>query len=116
MQTSFYRTLKGKKLNKTTNTRADSPVPGEAVIGDLLCSNRIQIPIALDAHGRFGPMFQYTLYGTTPPPIPPCKQFKKNSSNAKAMYERATSTPAPCGILIEADNNWKQTQKTKPTT
>jgi hypothetical protein len=61
-------------------------------------------------------MFQYTLYGTTSPPIPPRKKFKKHRPNAKAMYERATSTPAPCGILNEADNNWKQAQKTQPTT
>ena len=46
------------------------------------------------------------------PPIPPRKQFKINRPNAKAMYKRATSIPAPCGILIEADNNWKQIQKT----
>jgi hypothetical protein len=57
-------------------------------------------------------MFQYTLYGKMPPPIPPHKQFKINRPNAKAMYEQATSIPAPCGILIEADNNWKQIQKT----
>ena len=31
------------------------------------------------------------------------------------MYERATSLPAPSGILLEADYNWKHTQKTQPT-
>ena len=35
-------------------------------------------------------MFQYTLYDTIPPPIPPRKQFKINRPNA-----------APCGILFE---------------
>jgi hypothetical protein len=69
----------------------------------------------MDANGRLGPMFQYTLYRTIPPPIPPCKQFKSIRPNAKAMYERATSLPAPCRILLEADNNWKQTQKSQPT-
>ena len=52
-----------KNLNRTTSTRAEQHVPGEAVIGDLLClcSNRILIPIALGAHGQFGQctMFQY---------------------------------------------------------
>ena len=61
-------------------------------------------------------MFQYTLYFTIPPPIPPRKQFKINKPNAKAMYERAISIQAPCGILFEADNNWKQIQKTQSTT
>ena len=32
------------------------------------------------------------------------------------MYKRATFIPAPCGILFEADNNWKQIQKTQSTT
>ena len=32
------------------------------------------------------------------------------------MYKRATSIPAPCGILFEEDNNWKQIQKTQSTT
>ena len=95
--------------------RADPPVPGKAVVGDLLCSNRLLIPIAMDANGRLGPMIQYTLYGTVPPPIPPRKQFKINRPNAKAMYERATSIPAPSGILLEADYYWKHTQKTQST-
>jgi hypothetical protein len=73
----------------------------------LTPSNRLLIPIAMDANGRLGPMFQYTLYRTIPQPIPPRKQFNSSRPNAKAMYERATSIPAPCGILLEADNNWK---------
>ena len=85
------------------------------MIGDLLRSNMLLIPIAMDANGRLGPMIQYTLYGTIPPPIPLRKQFKINRSNAKAMYERATSIP-PSGILLEADYNWKHTQKTQSTT
>jgi len=40
----------------------------------------------------------------------PVKQFKINRPNAKAMYERATSIPAPSGILLEADFNWKHTR------
>jgi len=73
----------------------------------------------MDANGRLGPMIQYTLYGTIPPPIPHRKQFKINRPNAKkAMYERATSTPAPGGILLvlEADHNWKHTQKKQSNT
>jgi len=29
------------------------------------------------------------------------------------MYERATSIPAPSGILLEGDHNWKHTQQTQ---
>ena len=31
------------------------------------------------------------------------------------MYKRATSIPAPSGIPLEADYNWKHTQKTQST-
>jgi len=41
---------------------------------------------------------------------------KVNRPNAKVMYERATSLPAPSGILLEADHHWKHTQRTQPTT
>jgi len=75
----FLQDFERKKLSRTNNTRANPPVPGEAVIGDLLRSNRLLIPIAIDANGHLGPMFKYTLYGTIPPPIPPRKQFKVNS-------------------------------------
>ena len=112
----FLQDFKRKKLNRTNNTRADPPVPGEAVIGDLLHSKRLLVPIAIDANRHLGPMFQYTLLGTIPPPIPPRKRFKANRPNAKAMYERATSLPAPSGILLEADHHWKHTQRTQPTT
>ena len=116
MQTSFFKTLRGKSSTEPTTQEPTPPVPGEAVIGDLLRSNRLLIPIAIDANGHIGPMFQYTLYGTIPPPIPPRKQFKPNRPNAKAMYERATSLPAPSGILLEADHHWKHIQRTQPTT
>ena len=55
-------------------------------------------------------MLRQNLYGTPPPPIPPRKQFKSNRPNAKAMYNRATTLPAPIGIFIEADQQWKQLQ------
>ena len=59
-------------------------------------------------------MARQNLYGTPPPAIPPLKQFKPNRPNAKAMYERATTLPAPIGIFIEADQRWKQIQADNP--
>jgi hypothetical protein len=70
----------------------------------------ILTPVAIDAHGRIGPMLRQNLYGTPPPTIPPRKQVKPNRPNAKAMYKRATTLPAPIGIFIEADQRWKQLQ------
>jgi hypothetical protein len=63
----------------------------------------ILTPVAVDGHGRIGPMLRQNLCGTPPPPIPPQKQFKSNIPNAKAMYNRETTLPAPIGIFIEAD-------------
>ena len=65
-------------------------------------------------HGRIGPKIRQNLYGTPPPDIPPHKQFKPNRPNAKAMYDRATTLPAPIGIFIEADQRWKQLQSDNP--
>ena len=74
----------------------------------------ILTPVAIDARGRIGPMARQNLYGTPPPAIPPPKQFKPNRPNAKAMYDRATTLPAPIGIFIEADQRWRQIQADLP--
>jgi len=69
----------------------------------------ILTPVAIDGHGRIGPMLRQNLYGTPPPTIvPPLKHFKPNRPNAKAMYDRATILPAPIGIFIEADQRLSQ--------
>ena len=46
------------------------------------------------------------------PPYP----HANNSSqpNSKAMYERATTLPAPIGIFIKTDQRWKQLQADQP--
>jgi len=82
--------------------------------GNLLHNQMILTPIAIDAHGRLGPMTRQNFYGTPPPAIPTCKQFKPNRPNAKAMYDRATTLPAPIGIFIKADQRWKQLQAEHP--
>jgi hypothetical protein len=98
------------KLNQTNNRRTTPPISGDDVIGNLLQNQMILTPVAIDAHGQIGPMVRQNLYGIPPPAIPPRKQFKPNRPNAKAMYERATTLPAPIGIFIEADQQWKQLQ------
>ena len=84
------------------------------IIGNLLHNQMILTPVAINAHGRIGPMFWQHLYGTPPPDIPPRKQFKPNRPDAKAMYDRATTLPAPIGIFIEADQRWKLLQSDSP--
>ncbi len=58
------------KLNRPNNPRTTPPISGDEVIGNLLHNQMILTPVAIDAHGRFGPMTQQNLYGTPPPVIP----------------------------------------------
>jgi len=102
------------KLSRSNNRRTTPPISGDDVIGNLLHNQMILTPIAINAHGRLGPMIRQNLYGTPPPAIPTRKQFKPNRPNAKAMYDRATTLPAPIGIFIEADQRWKQLQAEHP--
>ena len=84
------------------------------LIGNLLHNQMILTPVAIDAHGRLGPITRQNLYGTPPPDVPPRKQFKPNRPIAKTMNERATTLPAPIGIFIEVDQRWKQIQADHP--
>jgi hypothetical protein len=93
------------KLNRSNNRRTTPLISGDDVIGNLLHNQMILTPIAIDAHGRVGPMTCQKFYGTPPPP---------NRPNAKAMYDLATTLPAPIGIFIEADQRWKQLQADNP--
>jgi len=78
-----------------------------AVIGNLLHNQMILTPVAINAHGRIGPMARQNLYV-------PRKQFKPNRPNAKAIYDRATTLPAPIRIFFEADQRLKQLQADHP--
>ena len=103
------------KLNRSNSRRTTPPISGDDVIGNLLHNqSNGSHPIAIDAHGRVGPMTRQNFYGTPPPTIPPRKQFKPNRPNAKAMYKRANTLPAPIGIFIEADQLWKQLKADHP--
>ena len=114
MQTSFFKTSRGKNSTEPTTREPTHLYQAKPswetyfiVIGSSyqLQSTRMDTSVPCSN----------ILYGTIPPPIPPRKQFK-DRPNAKVMYERATSLPAPSGILLEADHHWKHTQRTQPTT
>ena len=104
------------KLDRPNNRRTIPPISGDdiIVIGNLLHNQMILTPIAIDGHGRIGLMLRQNLYGTPPPPILSQKQFIPNRPNAKAMYERATTLPAPIGISSKQINDGNgQTSTTK---
>ena len=99
------------KLNRPNNRRTVPPISGDEIIGNLIHSRMILTPVAIEyGLGRIGPMLRQNLYGTPPPPIPPQKQFKSIRPNANAMYDRATTLPAPHWHFHEADQRWKQLQ------
>jgi hypothetical protein len=111
---TFLRDFERRKLNRSNNTRANPPIPGKAVIGDLLRSQRLLIPMAIDDQCS---NIHYTMAK--------CLHQSHHVNNLRSTdqmprqcmkEQRATSIPAQCEILFEADNNWKQIQKTQSIT
>ena len=78
-------------------------VPGSRIIGDLLDLNMVLIPLAVSPRGRWGNMFHTFLFG-------PRALFNPNTANAARMYHRATTAPAPIGLLPHAFHRWKHTR------
>jgi hypothetical protein len=98
-----YEKKKIGRDNKTDPTTGTITV-GDTLIGDLLTHNMVLIPLAIDPHGRFGPLLQTFLFDTEPTiPI----TFTTNKPNATLMYSKITTFPSPKGILKLADHNWK---------
>ena len=70
--------------------------------------NMILLPIAIDPHGRWGPMTENFLNLTSNPLT---YTFLSNRPNAFTMFKRATTSPSPIGILKSADSIWKATKQ-----
>ena len=84
-------------------------VTGEDMIGRLLDSNKVLIPMAISpyAYGRWGPMFHAFLFGGQDEP---CLRFHQASANAARMYHRARSPAAQGGIIPRASSRWRATK------
>jgi hypothetical protein len=101
-----YEKKKIGRDNKTDQTTGTMTI-GDTVIGDLHTRNMLLIPLALDPHGRFGPLLQTFLFDTNPTtPI----SFAPTKPNATLMYSKITTFPSPKGILKIADHNWTLTK------
>jgi hypothetical protein len=84
-------------------------VSGSDIIGSLLDTNMVLIPLAISPLGKWGGMFHTFLFG------PSTKHsasltFQSNTSNAARMYHRATSSPNPTGIIPLATNQWNRSK------
>ena len=88
----------------TTDGATGSKISGDALIGELIAGNTILLPISLDPHGRWGPMFENFLFHNLPKER---LNFPDDWSNATRMYDMATSYPCPLGIVPTASVRWK---------
>jgi hypothetical protein len=79
-------------------------IRGENVIQELLDTDRILLPFAINPFGRWGPITRTFLTGNDTTTI---YNFPPNKPNAATMCRRATTPPCPLGILRTADANWK---------
>ena len=101
------------KLNRSYNRRTTPPISGdEVILGNLLHNQMILTPIAIDAHGRVGPMTRQNFYGTHHPPYP----HVNNSSPIDPMQKLCMIEQPPFQPLstysskqINDGNNFKQT-------
>ena len=85
-------------------------IHGDVLIGELVQRKIILLPMPIDPHGKWGPMFDQFLFGTRPPdPL----VFRANRPNATRMDELATKHPCPMGIIPTACVKWKQQDQRK---
>ena len=87
----------------TTDVDTGRPVKGDELIGQLIDQRILLTPLAIDPHGKWGPMMDCFLFDRFPDcPI----EFSVGRPNAAAMYQMATAHPAPRGIVNQAHQNW----------
>ena len=55
----------------TSDAATEDKVSGDTLIGELLRRKTILIPMPIDPHGKWGPMFDRFLVNTMPPEPPP---------------------------------------------
>ena len=94
----------------TIDTATEDKIAGDTLIRELLCCNTILIPMPIDPHGKWGPMFDRFLFNTRPPDL---LKFCINRPNATLMHDLATQHPCPPGIIPMACIKWKRDTCTK---
>jgi hypothetical protein len=104
----FFERNKLKCKTKRDDSADHNVIHGDTVIGDLLSQNMILLPIAIDPHGRWGPITENFLNLTSKPLQ---YTFRSDRPNALTMFQQATTSPSPIGILRTADSIWKTTQQ-----
>ena len=83
-------------------------ISGDKAMGQLVDSGIALIPMAIDPHGRWGPLTHNFLFHHRS--RLPQSPFCRSRSNASRMYERITDPSCPCGIVPTATAVWKSTR------
>ena len=104
-EANLQKKERAKLMRDSVTDAAGTVISGDELIGELFRANMVLIPMAIDPHGRLGPMFQNFLFGCRPRvPV----TFRNNRFYAGAMYDRAVNPPTPTGILTTASIKWQQ--------
>ena len=103
-----FESNKLKRRNKRDDSPNHNTIHGDTIIGELLSQNMILLPIAIDPHGRWGPMTENFLRLSS---ASLHYTFRPDRQNASIMFAKATTPPCPLGILKTADAIWKTTKQ-----
>jgi hypothetical protein len=85
-------------------------VPPDDVIGEIINSNQVFIPIAVGPFGGFGSIFCCFINGVNTLPLP---TFPINRPNAARAAKFATNHQKPYNVLGKANHKWKATHPSK---
>ena len=92
---------------------AANSTSGEEIIGELIQKGIILMPWAIDPHGKWGPVLENFLFNCEPrqhPLFEPTQSspLRRNTPNAKLMYQLSMNPPSPVGVVTTACIKWKR--------
>ena len=88
-----------------TNPISNITLTADQVIGEILDSNNVFIPIAVGPFGELGTLFRRFIENCKVLPLP---TFSSERVNAKRAAERATNNRTPYDVLTKADRAWRK--------
>jgi hypothetical protein len=100
----------GKKMKFARRTGGTNPITkrtltADEVIGEILDSNNVFIPIAIGPFGELGTLFRRFIGNCRVLPLP---TFSQDRPNATRAAERAVTHRTPYDILTKADRAWRK--------
>ena len=98
--------MKFARSRGSTNPITKQTIPADNIIGELMTSNNVFLPIAVGPHGELGSIFRRFLQGDDALALP---TFQDDRPNAKLAAERAISSRTPFDVLGKANKSWFKT-------